>query len=366
MAQNHGRDLIETLPHVDLVVGTDRLHEIPELVDQVRRGTHGLVATDLGTDVLHSLSAHEERRITAFVAVMRGCNQFCSYCIVPYVRGREKSRPVAEVVAEVRRLAESGTREVLLLGQNITAYGVSEARKAGTYDSEHSAFADLLAAVHEVPGISRIRFTSPHVRFMNDHFIETICTLPKVCKAFHIPVQSGANRILGLMNRGYTAEEYLDRVGAVRQRLPEATFSTDVIVGFPGETEAEFDATRELMEQVGFDMAYIFRYSVRTGTKAAEDLEDDVSEDLKMARNKILLEDLERRSARHNRKLVGRTMDVLVEGASKRNTARWSGRTDTNKVCIFTPRTTTAPGDILPVTITRTTPNSLFGELADG
>lgn len=363
MAQNHGRELLDQLPHLDLVAGTDCLSQIPDLIEECLHGTHGLVATEVSDLLPTGLSGHRDGQKSAFVSVMRGCNQFCSYCIVPYTRGREKSRPIADVVAEVERLAASGTREVCLLGQNITAYGLTEARQADAYDAEASPFADLLRAVHAVPGIQRIRFTSPHVRFMNDAFVEAVTSLPKVCKSFHIPVQSGADRILKLMHRGYTAAEYLDRIARIRARLDDVAFSTDVIVGFPSETAEEFAATRELMEQVGFDMAYIFRYSVRTGTKAAEKLIDDVPEEVKMERNQLLLADLERRVEASNRRYVGRAVEVLVEGPSKRNPSRWSGRSDTNKVVLFAPTAGLEPGDLVTVQVDRTTAHSLFGEI---
>ena len=361
MAQNRGRALLDELPHVDLVVGTDCLHEIPSLLEDCLRGTHGLVATEVSEGMPPELVGHRAGGVSAFVSVMRGCNQFCSYCIVPYTRGREKSRPIPEVVAEIERLAAAGTKEVLLLGQNITAYGVAEARRAGTYDPESSAFADLLRAVHDVDGIERIRFTSPHVRYMNDAFVETVIGLPKVCKSFHVPVQSGSNRILRLMRRGYTAEEYRERVARIREGLPEVSFTTDVIVGFPSETAEDFAATRDLMNEVGFDMAYIFRYSVRSGTKAAESLADDVPEDVKMERNQLLLADLEARAEATNRRYLGKCVPVLVEGPSKRNPQRWTGRTETNKVVNFEPPEGVRAGRILPVRIEHATANSLRG-----
>lgn len=364
MAQNHGRALLEKLPHVDLVVGTDRLHEIPEMIEEIRRGTGGLVSTESDVQAPAAwLTGHRRGEVSAYVSVMRGCNQFCSYCIVPYTRGREKSREIPEIVEEVEELVAGGTKEVLLLGQNITAYGISEGRRAGTFCREDSPFAELLTAVNGVSGLARIRFTSPHVRYMNDAFIETICTLPKVCKAFHIPLQSGSDRILKVMNRGYTSAEYFRVIQKIRERLDEVTFSTDIIVGFPGETEAEFGETRSLMREVGLDMAYIFRYSPRTGTKAAETLEDDIPDAVKMARNKILLDDLETGVEQTNKRYIGRAVEVLVEGLSRRNSSRWTGRTGTNKVCVFDPVPGLCSGKIVPVHITDTTSHSLFGRV---
>ena len=364
MAQSYGRALLDKLPHLDLVVGPDQLQAIPDLVAEALAGQRGLVATESREARPGDLSPHEPGQVSASVAVMRGCDQFCSYCIVPQTRGRERSRSGAEIVAEVRSLVDAGTREVLLLGQNITAYGVAEARRAGTYAADQSAFADLLRVVHEVPGLARIRFTSPHVRYMNQAFIEAVCTLPKVCKAFHVPVQSGSDRILKLMHRGYTAADYRRVLDAIRARVPRAAFSTDVIVGFPTESEADFAATRELMRQVGFDMAYIFKYSPRAGTKAAEDLADDIPAPLKLQRNQILLDDLEQSVAARNQAYLGQQVEILLEGPSRRNPARWQGRTDSHKVVIVEPAPAWRPGALVRVRISRATSHGLFGEVA--
>ena len=364
MAQAHGRALLDELPHVDLVVGPDQLHDIPDLVEAALRGAQAVVATAVREELPGDLSAHAPDQLFASVAVMRGCNQFCSYCIVPQTRGRERSRPVAEIVREVEQLAARGTREVLLLGQNITAYGVAEARRTPAQGvSGQPRFADLLRAVHAVPGIQRLRFTSPHVRYMDAEFVDCVCSLPKVCKAFHIPVQSGSDRILELMHRGYTAADYLRVVDAIRDRLDRVAFSTDVIVGFPSETEDDFAATRELMRRVGFDMAYIFKYSPRRGTPAAERHVDDVPAETKLRRNQVLLEDLEGSVATRNQACVGQCVEVLVEGPSRRNAARWQGRSDTNKVVIFDPVGTTSPGALVRVAVERGTAHSLFGSV---
>ncbi|MDQ0289749.1 tRNA (N6-isopentenyl adenosine(37)-C2)-methylthiotransferase MiaB [Oligosphaera ethanolica] len=366
MAQNHGDALLKELPQLDFVTGTDRLHTVPDSIRRIQQRQGRSAEIAMGPDQFVELTGHHPGQICAFVSVMRGCDQFCSYCIVPHTRGREKSRPQQDIVDEVRRLVDNGTREILLLGQNITAYGIAETRHDDSYRPDYSPFADLLAALNDIPGLVRIRFTSPHVRFMNDHFIDAICSLPKVCKAFHVPVQAGSNRILKLMRRSYTAEEYRERIAAIRSRLPEQAFSTDVIVGFPTESDDDFAQTRDLMAQVDFDMAYIFRYSPRSGTKAAKDYPDDVPDEVKHQRNQILLDDLAAGSARRNERFRGRVLDVLVEGVSKRNAERWTGRTDLNKVCNFVPVPGIKPGDLVKVTITRTTANSLFGEAVMG
>ncbi|MFO7821696.1 MAG: tRNA (N6-isopentenyl adenosine(37)-C2)-methylthiotransferase MiaB [Lentisphaeria bacterium] len=362
MAQNHGREIMTTLPHVDLVVGTDRLHILPEIIQDVTLGNRGQVYVEPGTEGLGQLSGHEDGKVSAFVSVMRGCNQFCSYCIVPYVRGREKSRPIPEIITEGRQLVAGGTREIYLLGQNVTAYGLAEARPQNPAVPEISPFADLLTAINEVPGVERIRFTSPHPRFMNERFIDAVTGLPKVCESFHIPLQSGSNRILKAMRRGYSVSDYIQRVEAIRQRLKEVVFSTDVIVGFPGETEEDFMATREVMNRVGFEMAYIFKYSPRTGTKAAEQA-DDVAKEIKEERNQILLADLKQRTAKANDRYLGEVVEILVEGQSKRNAETWMGRSRTGKVCIFRPQAATRPGQLKMMRVDRVTPSSLFGEL---
>lgn len=363
MAQNHGRELLDTLPHVDLVVGTDCLQDIPELLEGVRQGRHGLVATETHSDAGRALGGHEDNQVTSYISVMRGCNQFCAYCIVPYTRGREKSRTIESIVAEVHQVTEQGAKEIFLLGQNITAYGVAEARHEGTLTPDLSPFADLLRAVHAVEGVSRIRFTSPHVSFMNDAFIDAICCLPKVCKAFHIPAQSGSDKVLARMRRGYTSGDYLRVLESIRSRVPNVCFSTDIIVGFPGETEEDFQATRTLFRAIDADMAYIFRYSPRSGTKAAEEFPDDVPDEVKRARNQVLLDDLESRVRERNRAYVGQHLEVLVEGPSKRNAARWQGRSDGNKVVIFDPPEAIEAGAMVTVLVRRATSHSLFGEV---
>ena len=363
MAQNYGDKLLKDLPVLDFVVGTDQIHRVPEIVKDILRMRRRTAETQLDKIIRPELDGHHPGAVVAEVAVMRGCDQFCSYCIVPHTRGREKSRPIPAIVEEVKRLVDAGTREILLLGQNITAYGVAEARQDGIYTKDFSAFADLLAAVNDVPGLARIRFTSPHVHFMNDKFIQAVRDLPKVCKCFHVPLQSGSDRILKLMRRSYTAAEYLDCIRKIREGLPEVNFTTDVIVGFPTETEEDFNLTRQLMKDVVYDMAYIFRYSPRAGTKSARDYPDDVPEETKHLRNQILLEDLEAGAAERNARFKDTVQEILVEGVSKRNSERWTGRTTLNKVCNFLPVEGIRPGDLVNVRIKRTTANSLFGEI---
>ncbi|NMA42597.1 MAG: tRNA (N6-isopentenyl adenosine(37)-C2)-methylthiotransferase MiaB [Oligosphaeraceae bacterium] len=363
MGQRLGDQLFTLLPHLDFVVGSDQLSEIPGILERIAAGERHISATVMGTDDFMRLTEHKTASPFSYISIIQGCNQFCSYCIVPYTRGRERSRDMADIVHEVRRQVERGTREILLLGQNITAYGIAEARKEGRFDPEESYLADLLCKLNEIEGLRRIRFTSPHVRFMNDKFIRTICELPKVCKAFHIPVQSGCNRILKAMNRGYTIEEYLHRIEQIRELVPEAQFSTDIIVGFPSETNTEFEQTLELMRKVQYDMAYIFRYSTRSGTKAAEKLLDDVSEEEKNRRNQVLLEELSRGTEKRNRARVGQSLEVLLEGASKRNPERWTGRCRLNKVVNFPWVEGLQVGELRQVKIKRSSANALYGEI---
>ena len=363
MAQNKGRELFDLIPHLNFVAGTEQLHQVPSLIERALNGEMHISELGQNEPLFHECPGHRQGEVVAMTSVMRGCNQFCTYCIVPYTRGRERSREIGAIVDEVTMLAENGTKEILLLGQNITAYGLVEARANGTYTPEISPFADLLEAVNAIPGIERIRFTSPHVKYMNDKFIEAICTLPKVCKSFHIPLQSGSDRILKLMHRTYTSAEFMARIEAIKSRLPEVAFSTDVIVGFPTETEEEFGMTRKLMQDVGFDMAYIFRYSPREGTKSAETMPDDVADSVKHERNQILLADLESYASLRNNDFKGRVLPVLVEGVSKRNSAKWTGRSDLNKTCNFNPVPGLKVGDMVNLRITRCSANSLGGEI---
>jgi len=364
MAQNKGDEIIKKNPHVDLVVGTDQIHTLPTLLKKViTENKRGIVQTEVGMDIIDNLKGHNPKGFSASISVMRGCNQFCTYCIVPYVRGREKSRTIADIVAEATNLVQQGIKEITLLGQNVTAYGLAELRQQKQYNNEKSPFAELLQAIHDIPNLERLRFISPHPRYMNKKFIDTICSLPKICKSFHVPLQSGSNKILKAMKRGYTVEEYLAKITAIKQQAPEATFTTDIIVGFPGETEEDFLETKNVMEQVNYDMAYIFKFSPRKGTFAAEKMADDVYIKTKKERNQILLSALEKGVKNANQKYINQTVEVLVEGVSKRNPKRWMGRTHTSKVVIFEPNQTITAGSIIKIKIERVTPSSLFGEI---
>ena len=362
MAQNRGAELLEKLPHLDFVLGTGKLHLLPETIEKVRQERRRFAELAQSDAVLNAMGTHfhrdGERPHNAFIAITRGCNRFCAYCIVPYVRGREISRAQDDVVAEAGMLAASGVREIMLLGQNVASYGWGG--NVNPPPDGVSPFADLLERLAAIDGIKRIRFTSPYPTFFNAKLIRTMAGQPKICRNVHLPLQSGSAAVLKAMNRQYTPERYLEIVAGLKAAMPEITFSTDVIVGFPGETEADFLATRDVMDQVGFDQAYIFKYSPRPGTRSAE-RDDDVPQHVKEERNQILLADLEKRCIASNRSYVGKTVEVMFDGPSPRNPDRYSGRTSTAKTVVFAPQEGLTPGDLVEVTVERAGRVTLFG-----
>lgn len=365
MAQNLGEELLKKLPHVDFLIGTGQLHKLPDILKSVAEERHQAALLAESPEVLTGMATHfngRENPMFAFVAITRGCNRYCSYCIVPYVRGREISRDIPDVVQEVEELVKSGVREIMLLGQNVAAFGLNG--DTNPPPEGVSPFADLLVELNKIKGLKRIRFTSPYPSYFNDKLIDAIATLPKVCHNLHLPLQSGSDRILKKMNRHYTAEQYLTIVNKLKSRIPDITFSTDVIVGFPDEAEEDFNATRDLMNVVDYDNAFIFKYSPREGTPAAK-MADQVPLEIKEKRNDILLKDLAIRSERQNRELVGSMQEVLIEGPSKRNPLRWSGRASNAKMVIFTPEPGMKIGDLARIKIHRATKASLFGDIAD-
>jgi len=318
MAQNRGAALLDQLPDVDLIVGTQKFHQVPGYLDNIRAARNagvpiGSSLVDIGEEegsqntIRDHLLEQEKETVgepaaqaSAFVSIQQGCDMRCSFCIVPKTRGDERSRPMEDIVDEVRRLAERGVREVTLLGQIVTSYGRRDYARPGG----RSPFVQLLERVNAVEGIERIRFTSPHPRGFREDLVEAYGRLPKLCEYVHLPMQSGSDRILRAMNRPYDSRRYGEIVTALRRVRPDMSFSTDVIVGFPGETAEDFEATRDLFVACDFDMAYIFKYSVRSGTPAAE-MADQVPESLKEERNQILLELLRANSVRRNAGLVG-------------------------------------------------------------
>lgn len=356
-AQRMGDSLLETVPHLDIVCGTRRFPEIARILEQAESGpvieTDETSLTAPGTLDAHRRALHDG--IQAYVSVMRGCNNFCTYCIVPYVRGREESRPLESVVTEVRTLVERGVKEVTLLGQNIDAYG----------KDIDSSLAELLTAVHEVDGLMRIRFVTSHPRDVNEALVRTLADQPRVCNHLHMPAQSGSTPVLKAMNRGYTREEYDERLAMVNELAPGTLVTSDFIVGFPGETEAGFDATIDLVQKAKFQNAYIFKYSPRPGTKAA-DREDDVPLEEKKRRNQELLSAQEAVNRERSESLVGSRQTILIEGISARDKTKLTGRTATNLICVFD-----APdeyeslvGTLVDLEITHCTTLTLFGKRA--
>ena len=338
-----GEQVFARLPKLDFAVGPRRFGLIPRLLDRIAAGERRILEVG-DDDVPLGLDAHPDiaragtsAQFQSYVTVLLGCDNRCSYCIVPDVRGHEYSRPAREVIAEVRCLAERGVKEVCLLGQSVLRYGVRNRAWAEDEPNPHGyteAFPRLLAALNEIPCLERIRFTSAHPKGCTDELVRVYRECPKVCRHLHLPVQSGSDRILSEMGRHYTRAEYLAAVRRLRAFDPEFAVTTDVIVGYPGETEADFEATRSLMEEAQFDNAFVFKYSPRPGTRSAA-LEDDVPTAEKERRNQVLLADQETRGLRRNEALVGTVREVMVEGPSKRNRARWSGRDSGNRIVVW-------------------------------
>ena len=341
MAQARGPSLLEHLPHVDLVVGTQKFHRVADYVAQAveqkqnrRMDDSRLSIVDVGEEPGSQATIREQevapRQATAFVSIMQGCNMHCTFCIVPQTRGSERSRTIPEIVSEVRGLVAQGVKEVTLLGQIVNLYGRHEfpARDG------KSPFVQLLEAVDEIEGLERLRFTSPHPIGFRGDLIESFLRLPKLVEHVHLPLQSGSNRILKAMHRAYTAEKYVELVHRLRQACPTMALTTDVIVGFPGETEEDYRQTRDLVAQLNFDNAFVFRYSPRRDTPAAT-MAGQLDEGVKEQRNKDLLTVVDEAARRSGERMVGQVVEVLCEGPSKTNAARLTGRTRTNKIVVF-------------------------------
>ena len=366
MAQARGASLLKNLPHVDLVVGTQKFHRVADYVDDAleRKLTRAMddprfsivdVDEEAGSQ---STIRHQQlvpKQATAFVSIMQGCNMHCTFCIVPQTRGAERSRTIEQILAEVRELVSRGVKEVTLLGQIVNLYGRHEFPKIGN----KSPFVQLLDAVHEIEGLQRLRFTSPHPIGFREDLIDAYGRLPKLVDHLHLPVQSGSNRILKAMRRTYTAGKYADLVRQVRDARKRIAITTDIIVGFPGETEDDFNQTRALVEEIKFDNAFVFRYSPRRDTPAAG-MADQVDERIKERRNHHLLEIVNESARRINERLVGRTLEVLCEGPSKTNRSRLMGRTGTNKIVLFEGPEEFV-GVLVDVRIERATGFSLYG-----
>jgi tRNA-2-methylthio-N6-dimethylallyladenosine synthase len=341
MAQSRGASLLKEVPHLDLVVGTQKFHRVADYVDEVwQRKLHArfddvrftIVDVDEEHGSQNTIRDHltAARPVSAFVSIMQGCNMHCTFCIVPYTRGAERSRPIAEIVEEVRRLVDQGVREVTLLGQIVNLYGRHEFPKR----ENKSPFVQLLEAVHEVDGLQRLRFTSPHPIGFRKDLLAAFGYLPKLVEHIHLPLQSGSNGILKAMHRTYTAEKYLSLVDEIRSTTPGMAITTDIIVGFPGETDEDYGRTRALVEQVGFDNAFVFKYSPRKGTPAAA-MGAQVPDPVKEARNHDLLGVVNAWAKRRADIFVGQKVEILCEGPSKTNPHRLSGRTRGNKIAVF-------------------------------
>ena len=370
-----GKSVFEKVRNLDFAVAPRRIGMIPRIVAELEEngGAHGkgVLELDSADETPTGLSEHlggggesGASPFQSFVTVLVGCDNRCSYCIVPDVRGHEYSRPAAEVVAEVRALAKHGVKEVCLLGQSVLRYGMRN--PAWNEDSPPSSYREpfprLLEALSATDGLDRIRFTSAHPAGCTDELVRAFREFPKVCRHLHLPVQSGSDRVLADMGRRYTRAEYLEAVAKLRDFDPDFAVTTDVIVGYPGETEEDFEATRSLMDAAQFDNAFVFKYSPRPGTRAAA-MEDDVPAAEKERRNQVLLADQERRGLARNSRLVGTERRVLVEGPSRRNAERWSGRDTGNRIVVFPPPPGLRPGDFVDVQIAEAHAQILVGDV---
>jgi len=384
MAQARGASLLKNLPHVDLVVGTQKFHRVADYVDELvaRKAARPAVAPyqnramddlrfsivdvdeELGSQSTIRDQQLKPRQATAFVSIMQGCNMHCTFCIVPQTRGGERSRSIGGIVTEVRDLVSHGVKEVTLLGQIVNLYGRHEFPKI----DNKSPFVQLLEAVHEVDGLERLRFTSPHPIGFREDLIEAISRLPKLAEHVHLPLQSGSNKILKAMHRAYTAEKYVELVRRIRRARDRIAITSDIIVGFPGETEDDYKQTRDLVEGIEFDNAFVFRYSPRRDTPAAK-IPDQIDEHVKEQRNQDLLDVVNNSNRRILERLVRSQVEVLCEGPSKTNRSRLMGRTRTNKIVVFPPlpnrplkgESAKFVGELVNVRIERANGFSLYG-----
>ena len=390
MAQSRGSELFDRVPHLDLVVGTQKYHRVFDYVDSILNRRLQTRMDEVGVEMVtgrvedeiikinqdriisarmvdteeeegsqNTIRDHiprEGQQATSFVSIMQGCNMRCSFCIVPDTRGKERGRPISDIVSEVRDLVGKGVKEVTLLGQIVNLYGRTE---FPIVDGK-SPFVQLLEAVHEIEGLERIRFTSPHPIGYRDDLVEAFTYLPKLCSHIHFPMQSGSDRILKKMRRPYKNEKFLTICEKMQAARPDLAITTDVIVGFPGETEEDFEETVACMKRIGFDNSFIFRYSKRKDTPAAE-MDEQLSDKVKEARNQILLRIQEQLTTTKNAKLIGTVQQVLCEGPSKTNKKRLSGRTSQNKIVIFDGNAERMAGQLLDVRIEDSTGYTLYG-----
>ena len=352
MAERLKEDLTKGGTGVDIVAGPDAYRDLPRLVREVDNGSSG-VNVELSKEETYAEIAPvrlDRNGVSAFIAIMRGCNNYCSYCVVPYTRGIERSRDAATIVAEARTLFENGYREVTLLGQNVNSY------RTGEVD-----FPELLKQVAEISPLLRVRFATSHPKDISDKLLETMASMPNICKAIHLPAQSGSTEMLKRMNRKYTREWYLERVAAIRRYMPDCAITTDLIAGFAHETEEEHAETISLMKEVGYDFAYMFKYSERPGTFAQRNLGDDIPEDVKTRRLTEIIDLQNKLSEESNKRDIGKEFEILVECTSKRSEEQLSGRTSQNKMVVFD-RGDHNIGDYVRVRITGCSSATLFGE----
>ena len=342
MAQEWQDKLFERAPHIDLVIGTHNIHKLTELIKERQGKAKHYMAADMSTPAFHDLPTKRFQKFFAWVPIMNGCNKFCTYCIVPYVRGREVSRPIVDIVKEIEGLAQEGYKEITLLGQNVNSYGLD--LKDGT------DFSALLQAVDQINGIERVRYMTSHPKDMTFAMIDAIAESKKVVNQMHLPIQSGSDRLLKKMNRGYTVEHYLELVDYARKRIPDLVLTTDLIVGFPGETEEMFQETLDLLRRVQYDMAYTFIYSPRTGTPAAN-MEDQIPQDEKSRRLQRLMDVQNVYSLQRNQAMEQHTYEVIVEGPTKNDENHWFGRTRGNKMIIWEYDGSVAIGDTISVAV---------------
>jgi tRNA-2-methylthio-N6-dimethylallyladenosine synthase len=364
MAQSRGQELVDRLPDVDLVLGTQKFHRAADYIHDLLEGKRNKVvdvADEAGSEAAireHVLNGRGGRAVTAFVSIMQGCNQYCTFCIVPHTRGQERSRTIPDIVSECRQLVDQGVREITLLGQIVTSYG----RRDVPVRDGKSGFVQLIEAVHEIQGLERIRFTSPHPKGYGDDLVEAYRRWPKLVESAHLPVQSGSNRVLKRMHRGYTRERFLDIIRKLRTVRPAMGLTTDIIVGFPGETEEDFGETLSLCRAVEFDNAFLFKYSPRRNTPAAG-MPDQLPQEVIEERHARILRLVNEIGARRYTALVGRRLEILVEGPSKRNPARMMGRTRCNRIVVYD-GAERHRGELMEVRIVKTGSFTLYGDPA--
>ena len=350
MAERLRTTLVEKNNLVDIVVGPDEYRRLPKLIEDAYAGQRGIAVKLSRVENYDDITPLRTEGISAWLSVMRGCDKFCTFCVVPFTRGRERSRSMKNVVEEVRKLSEQGYKEVSLLGQNVNSY----------HDGEND-FSDLLKSVARVDSTMRVRYTTSHPQDMSDKLIETIATHKNICKYVHLPVQSGSDRILKLMNRTYTVQHYLDLLAKIKTAMPEASFSTDIIAGFPTETQDDHRMTMDILKHVRYDGAYMFKYSPRENTRAY-DMGDDVPEEKKVERLSEIIDVQNTIALEINQSMIGTEVEVLVERDSSRSSEDLLGRTDTNKKTVF-PRGEANVGDYRQVKIERANAQTLFGKL---